>query len=363
MRIDTWISVGLVVACFTSSATMNHANAAQVISVSDFQDKTDNGWVVDRLAQHVAPKLIENGGPDGGSDAYLELTALGGNGPGSRLAVFNSAEEWTGDYLELGVTAVKADLRNASDKNLEMRLLVFGDGSTNNRWTSSEPFRLPNDGQWHRATFSIAEDALVGVRGGSTYESMMSDVVRIMLRHDDGAPSAGGTRVAAKVGLDNIQLLKAIDFNGDGMLDVADVNLMLQEIKADRFSADFDLNGDKAVDTGDLKLLVTDPENLNTYIGDADLNGEFGTADLVAVFAAGEYEDGVMMNSTWETGDWTGDAEFGTGDLVAAFADGGFELGPRTTAAVVPEPTSGLLSGAIMLLLLTRRSLFSRRTS
>jgi hypothetical protein len=104
--------------------------------------------------------------------------------------------------------------------------------------------------------------------------------------------------------------------------------------------------------------LVTRPENLNTYIGDADLSGEFGTTDLVAVFAAGEYEDDAMMNSTWETGGWNGDAEFGTGDLVAAFEDGGFELGPRTAAPSVPEPTTGFLSGVILLLLGTRRRLF-----
>ena len=32
--------------------------------------------------------------------------------------------------------------------------------------------------------------------------------------------------------------------------------------------------------------------------------------DLIDIFQAGEYEDGVVSNSTWSTGDWNGNAEF-----------------------------------------------------
>ena len=77
-----------------------------------------------------------------------------------------------------------------------------------------------------------------------------------------------------------------------------------------------------------------------TYFGDADLDGDFDSNDFVAVFAAGQYEDVLVGNSTWATGDWNGDAEFGSGDMVFAFQFGGYELGPRAAAAVVPEPGS-----------------------
>ncbi len=79
---------------------------------------------------------------------------------------------------------------------------------------------------------------------------------------------------------------------------------------------------------------------LGTWIGDSNLDGEFNTTDLVAVFAAGLFETG--MPAVWATGDWNGDMEFGTGDLVYSFSDGGFEQGPRPAAAV-PEPSSCLL--------------------
>ena len=58
---------------------------------------------------------------------------------------------------------------------------------------------------------------------------------------------------------------------------------------------------------------------------DYKTNGEqwygraFDSADLVHVFAAGEYEDGVPLNSTWADGDWDGSGDFNTTDLICAF--------------------------------------------
>ena len=80
-----------------------------------------------------------------------------------------------------------------------------------------------------------------------------------------------------------------------------------------------------------------------TWVGDADLNQVFDSSDLVAVFIAGQYEDGIPMNSGWAEGDWNGDGEFDSADFVAAFTDGGYEQGPRVAANAVPEPTSHAL--------------------
>jgi hypothetical protein len=93
----------------------------------------------------------------------------------------------------------------------------------------------------------------------------------------------------------------------------------------------------------------------DTYFGDANLDGEFNTSDLVAVFEAGHYEDGIAGNSGWGTGDWNGDAEFSTSDLVLAFQDGGYEQGPRGAVSSVPEPN------ALCLLLLGATSLKHER--
>ncbi|MCA9165393.1 MAG: hypothetical protein KDA62_20520 [Planctomycetales bacterium] len=82
---------------------------------------------------------------------------------------------------------------------------------------------------------------------------------------------------------------------------------------------------------------------LGTWIGDSNLDGEFNSADLVEVFQANQYEDGIIANSTWVTGDWSGDREFNSSDLVLAFQDAGFEMGQRPTIIAVPEPSGVLL--------------------
>jgi hypothetical protein len=67
---------------------------------------------------------------------------------------------------------------------------------------------------------------------------------------------------------------------------------------------------------------------------------------------AGEYEDGIAMNSVWSTGDWNGDGEFDSGDLVVSFQDGGYEQGPRWprgAVQAVPEPTSFALLSVAMI--------------
>ena len=115
-----------------------------------------------------------------------------------------------------------------------------------------------------------------------------------------------------------------------------------------------DLTGDSAVDVQDLRFWVNDSEIAFTYFGDSNLDGEFNSGDLISVFQAGEYEDGIPLNSGWATGDWNGDAEFDSGDLVLAFQDGGYEQGPRKTISVAPEPTTFVMLMTCILLMVAR---------
>ncbi|MEZ6119376.1 MAG: hypothetical protein R3C28_22805 [Pirellulaceae bacterium] len=59
--------------------------------------------------------------------------------------------------------------------------------------------------------------------------------------------------------------------------------------------------------------------------GDSNRDGRFDSADLVAVFQAGEYEDAIAGNSEWAEGDWNGDGDFNTADLVFAFQAGTYQ--------------------------------------
>jgi hypothetical protein len=145
------------------------------------------------------------------------------------------------------------------------------------------------------------------------------------------------------------------DFDLNGNLNVADIDLLTAEALAGTNGATFDLNNDGFVDGSDRDVWVNDLRN--TYLGDSNLDGEFNSSNFVAVFKAGQYEDAIANNSTWATGDWNGDGEFDTSDFVDAFTGGGYEAGPRTAVAAVPKP-SGLAAailGLMSLSLMTRR--------
>ncbi|MCA9149413.1 MAG: hypothetical protein KDA92_08950 [Planctomycetales bacterium] len=140
-----------------------------------------------------------------------------------------------------------------------------------------------------------------------------------------------------QVRLANLNAGIAGDFDKNGTLDAADVDLLTAAIRNGGGDVQFDVSQDGQVDSADLSVWVE--ELKHTYFGDANLDGEFNTTDLVVVFAAGEFEDAVAGNSTWGEGDWDGDGDFSTTDIVKAFQGGGFELGQRPAVSAVPEPT------------------------
>jgi hypothetical protein len=160
--------------------------------------------------------------------------------------------------------------------------------------------------------------------------------------------------VTLPFGVVEIERLRG-DFNGDHVLDADDIDLLATTIRDQVLGGHFDLNGDGHVDLDDHRVWVKDIKR--TYFGDADFDGEFNSSDLAAVLAAGQYEDAVVANSGWATGDWNADADFTSRDLVAALQDGGYEAGQRAATVVVPEPASGalLLSALVPTSLVLRR--------
>ena len=81
--------------------------------------------------------------------------------------------------------------------------------------------------------------------------------------------------------------------------------------------------------------------------GDTNLDGHFGSSDLVAVFTVGKYN--LNEDASWLAGDWNGDWRFNSADFVHALQSSRYEV--ITSTSLVPEPsTFAPASGALLLL-------------
>jgi hypothetical protein len=159
-----------------------------------------------------------------------------------------------------------------------------------------------------------------------------------------GAGDYNTDKTYSHVEIENLKITGAIlilpgDFDSDGDLDGSDIDALSQEVRLGTNTVTFDLNADGRVNTDDRRSWVIDLKR--TYFGDSNLDGEFGSGDLVQVFQAGRYRDDVDRNGNWESGDWNGDGDFDTSDFIFAFQQGGYETGPRSVP--VPEPASATL--------------------
>jgi hypothetical protein len=120
------------------------------------------------------------------------------------------------------------------------------------------------------------------------------------------------------------------DFNGDGLVNRLDINLLFEQLRSPNPDLRFDLTGDQTVDQTDRDELVVGI--LQTTYGDANLDQIFNSQDLVQIFQYGRYERGAIPGTGWEHGDWDGDGQFGSSDLVLALQSGGYTWAVRPQA-------------------------------
>ena len=130
------------------------------------------------------------------------------------------------------------------------------------------------------------------------------------------------------------------DFNLDDVVDNSDITMLLTAILAGSMDPAFNVDGNGDLDNQDYDHLIRNI--LQVPYGDANLDRQFDSADLVTVFQAGEYEDGIMVNSTWASGDWNGDRDFDSSDLVKAFQEGAYEQPAGFIAATVGQSSTAI---------------------
>jgi hypothetical protein len=147
-----------------------------------------------------------SGGPGGGSDGYLELTAAG-----APLSAFNESQ-WAGT-LPAGADRIEADLNNSGPDSVAVRIMLLtpgceSGGTACTAWTSTNAQALSGTSGWVAASFSVKEADLTRVLGSDSYAASVANVERVLIRHDDGTPDAPNvaTNVSATLGVDNVEL-------------------------------------------------------------------------------------------------------------------------------------------------------------
>lgn len=168
--------------------------------VDTFEDGTTMNWI----GGLPGPQNVATDGPQGADDNYVRITPNGG----LMHVAMNNDIQWAGDWIAAGVTVVECHLRNEGEEPLEMRFVLIS-GST--RFTSTVSVKLPADGIWHKVAFPVRESDLTRVLGSLSYNTVMTDVQKVLIRHDAGLPSSGGETASSPCGIDNIEASVKVD--------------------------------------------------------------------------------------------------------------------------------------------------------
>jgi hypothetical protein len=223
--------------------------------------------------------------------------------------------------------------------------------------TLSEGFHLGNYSNLAPGAVVIAEEAGGGSpaiavvdAGGELNDGSEAEATRVMLFYGDesldGVNELGMQIFDAAVMYSLGETIAVPgDFNGDGLLNATDIDDLTNQSAGGTNPSAYDLNGDALVNAIDINVWAK--QLFGTWIGDADLNTQFNSSDLVAVLASGTYEADIA--AFWSTGDFNGDGRTASSDLVAALADGGYELGLPPAAVAEPTTCNALLLGLVLL--------------
>ena len=126
------------------------------------------------------------------------------------------------------------------------------------------------------------------------------------------------------------------DFDGNGTVDVADINQLSAAVRAGRSEVLFDVNFDGIVNFDDREFWVGDLAN--TFMGDADLDQDVDFADFLSLSV------GFGENGGWGQGDFDGDGETKFEDFLLLSENFGKTADLDVSeAASVPEPNNCLV--------------------
>ena len=135
----------------------------------------------------------------------------------------------------------------------------------------------------------------------------------------------------------------ACDFDGDGICDTADIDMITIELAAGGNNLDLDIDGSGAVDTGDIaewrSVAATENGWAEPYLaGDANLDGSINSADLNKVGLNWQ-----QAQNRFSEGDFNGSGLVDAADLNAIGLRWQDSIALAASSAAVPEPASALM--------------------
>jgi hypothetical protein len=183
------------------------AGAVVVGQIDTFQDGIDN-WFAGGLGSGqvplIPPEVAPTGGPGGAGDAFLQITGLGVNGPGSKITAINGTQ-WAGNYLAAGVTSIAVDLLNlgATDLTVRLQLEDAMGGPPVDEAVTTFGAVLPVGSDWTHVVFPISAADLTIIHGSAATLLSQVTFLRIIQNpiRDESAPVRG------VLGVDNISAL------------------------------------------------------------------------------------------------------------------------------------------------------------
>lgn len=189
---------------FAAFSLAGSARAIVVGQIDTFEDGTTQAWANGGAPGAPPVENIATGGPAGLDDNFMQVTSVGGTGPGRFLTVFNRTQ-WLGNYIGLGVTAIELDLRNFSKVDLNIRLGFKTDTGPGAPGYLSTPFFLAAGSGWQHAIFLINPGGMTAVDAPADFNTFFSSGFGEMrIINEAGTGNLNGDIVAAQLGVDNV---------------------------------------------------------------------------------------------------------------------------------------------------------------
>ena len=180
------------------AATSHTASAVTIGDVDTFSSGLA-GWQKGQVNPTFL-SVVNNGGPAGAGDAYMQSVADGSASFG-RLTVFNEAQ-WNSNFLASGVTAIRMDLLNSGTVPLQVRIALRN--SVGAGFISSTPFPLGVGGGWQSFEFPVTQAALTSVGSPGTFASFLASGFALRILHATSTSNLNGNPVVSTLGIDNI---------------------------------------------------------------------------------------------------------------------------------------------------------------